>query len=141
MKTVNNLNLEAIQKILSDANLPYADISEEKLKHFIGIEKNDNLIGLVGLEVFPPYALLRSLAVAESLRGQGLGIKLLTQIEKLAKENKIKDIYLLTTTAEKFFAKHSYKEIARDAAPAVIKATSEYCDVCPASATVMKKRL
>ena len=48
---------------------------------------------------------------------------------------------LLTTTAASFFAKRGYRPLARDEAPAAVRATAEFRSICPASATCMGKSL
>ena len=49
--------------------------------------------------------------------------------------------YLLTTTAEDFFARRGYVRIARDEAPETIRATREFADICPAGSAIMRKVL
>ena len=55
-----------------------------------------------------------------------------------ATESGIERLWLLTTTAEDFFAAIGFAPVAREAAPASIQATLEFRDLCPASATFMK---
>jgi amino-acid N-acetyltransferase len=50
-------------------------------------------------------------------------------------------MYLLTTTAEGFFARRSYEKVDRDAVPGVIKETAEFQSLCPASAVCMVRHL
>ena len=48
-------------------------------------------------------------------------------------------LFLLTTTAERYFPSFGFHEVARDAVPDDIKATAEFREACPASATVMMR--
>jgi amino-acid N-acetyltransferase len=48
-------------------------------------------------------------------------------------------LYLLTTTAREFFAGRGYRAIDRADAPERIRGTTEFSDLCPASATAMVK--
>jgi amino-acid N-acetyltransferase len=50
-------------------------------------------------------------------------------------------VFLLTTTAERFFPRFGFEEIARDEVPASVQASVEFQSACPASAIVMRKRL
>jgi amino-acid N-acetyltransferase len=50
-------------------------------------------------------------------------------------------IYLLTTTAEGFFAQRGYRLSERVTAPLAIAATRQFCGLCPATARFMRKRL
>ena len=51
------------------------------------------------------------------------------------------DAYLLTTTAEAFFARLAFTTIARDAVPAGVRGSAEFTSLCPASATAMHRTL
>ena len=50
-------------------------------------------------------------------------------------------LYLLTTTAEEFFARCGYEPIDRSRVPEAIRATAEFQSLCPASSVCMRKRL
>ena len=132
--------LGAVQSLLREVQLPSSDLSAAHLGHFIGCG-TEALDGVVGLELYPPYALLRSLAVAQGKRGGGIGRALLLQAERYACERGVTELYLLTTTAERFFARAGYERVPREAAPAAIGATREFASLCPTSATFMCKRL
>jgi len=97
--------------------------------------------GLVGLEHFGDVALLRSLVVAPERRGRGEGLRLLGHAESQARSSGVRAIYLLTTTAEPFFAKCGYSKAPRETAPAAIRGTREFAGICPASSAFMIKRL
>ena len=48
---------------------------------------------------------------------------------------------LLTTTAEKFFPRFGFEQIAREDVPPSVQASVEFTSACPTSAIVMRKRL
>ena len=50
-------------------------------------------------------------------------------------------VFLLTTTAERYFPKLGFKTIARDDVPASVQSSIEFQGACPASAIVMRKHL
>jgi len=131
----------AVKALLTQAQLPTSDLSDAHLEHFIGCGSGDGLDGVVGLELYPPYALLRSLAVAASERGNGIGSALLADAERYARSRGVAEIYLLTNTAERFFARAGYERIARESAPRAIRETQEFTVLCPASSALMRKRL
>ena len=141
MQLIHNIELSAVTALLTAADLPIEDLSQAKLKHFIGITSNDTLCGIIGLELFTPVALLRSLVVTDSVRGTGLGQTLVKEIETYAAKKNIEEIYLLTTTAEDFFVKLGYQTIERASAPETIRNTEEFSSICPGSATVMNKSI
>lgn len=130
------------QQLLTACNLPSDDLQDavNNLQLF-GCAIDGHLIGLVGLEMHGADALLRSLAVADAARGQGLGDQLLAYAERQATTHGVQAVYLLTTTAEVFFAQRGYRLSDRAAAPLAIAATRQFCGLCPASAAFMRKRL
>ncbi|HYR36042.1 MAG TPA: arsenic resistance N-acetyltransferase ArsN2 [Burkholderiales bacterium] len=131
----------AVTRLLAEAKLPSSDLTEAHLQNFLACGADDKLKGVVGLELYQPVALLRSLAVASRARGRGVGSALLAEAESYARSREVKEIYLLTTTAERFFAGRGYERIQREAAPEAIRETHEFSSLCPASAAVMRKRL
>jgi|OpeIllAssembly_1097287.scaffolds.fasta_scaffold476617_2 amino-acid N-acetyltransferase len=134
-------NLSAVKQLLSESSLPISDITAQHLQHFFGCGSGLELEGLVGLELYGEAALLRSLAVASSRRGSGVGSGLVAHAERHARDQGVQSLYLLTTTAEQFFLRRGYTRIPRDAAPTAIKSTKEFSGICPASSTFMVKQL
>jgi N-acetylglutamate synthase-like GNAT family acetyltransferase len=63
--------------------------------------------------------------------------RLVEQIIADAESRGIKALYLLTTTAERYFPSFGFHTTPRDAVPDEIRATGEFRGACPASATVM----
>jgi len=132
-------DLDSLKVLLKACDLPADDISTSLLKHFFVIKDNNQIVGSVGLEVYEEFGLLRSLALAETLRGQGLGIQLVEHIEAYATSQQITSLYLLTTTADRFFVRIGYQEIQRASAPITLQETAEFQSICPASAVCMCK--
>lgn len=133
-------DFEEIRNLLKSAKLPFEDV-ENGIGHFLLARKQKELIGCVGLQVCGEDALLRSLAVSESVRNQGLGEALLLEILEYASRLKLNHIYLLTTTAENFFKKYGFANLDRTKAPDAIRETSEFSSVCPSTAIFMRKHL
>ena len=134
---VTSLPLASVKRLLTEANLPTSDLTDAHLLHFFASGED----GVVGLELYPPVALLRSLAVAASARGRGIGSALLADAEHYAREHRIQQIYLLTSTAERFFARAGYERVERAAVPQAIQETQEFSTLCPASSALMRKQL
>jgi len=141
MNIFANPNLSAVKQLLSESSLPIEDITAQHLQHFFGCGSGLELEGLVGLELYGDVALLRSLAVAASRRNSGLGSRLVAHAERHARDQGVQSLYLLTTTAEKFFLRRGFARIPRDEAPAAIKTTSEFSGICPTSSAFMVKYL
>ena len=100
MNIFSKPNLSAVKQLLSESSLPIEDITAQHLQHFFGCGSGLELEGLVGLELYGEVALLRSLAVASSRRGTGVGSGLVAHAERHARDQGVQSLYLLTTTAE-----------------------------------------
>lgn len=129
-------DLESIRRLLSSCDLPSSDI-ELGAQRFVVACEGAEVVGAIGLEPRGAAALLRSLAVAPSRRGRRLGEALYARAVALATRLRVRDLYLLTTTAEGFFARRGFAAMDRRAAPAEIAATSQFTTTCCASARCM----
>jgi amino-acid N-acetyltransferase len=132
---------DAAEALLGAQGLPFSDITPEHLEHFLYAGSDAAPTGMIGIEVYGADALLRSLVVAEAARTQGLGSALVQQVEAYAAACQVNVIYLLTTTAEKFFERRGYVRVDRTRAPPAIQATPEFASLCPASSAFMIKQL
>jgi amino-acid N-acetyltransferase len=132
---------DAAIALLSRAGLPTSDITEELLENFFFTGEPNKPLAMVGLDISPPDALLRSLVVEEHARSAGLGSRLLERAEERARARGVQRIYLLTTTAESFFAARRYVRAERNQAPPFIRTSAEFASLCPASAAFMVKDL
>lgn len=140
IKPANKENLNAIFKLLLDNKLPTVDLKEDYVDLFVGLI-NDNVVASIGLERYNGIGLLRSLAVSDEFKNQKIGDKLMIQLFNLCNTDKIDELYLLTTTAEKYFEKYGFCKIDRNNTPDTIRQTHEFKDICPVSAVVMCKKL
>ncbi|HEX5870527.1 MAG TPA: arsenic resistance N-acetyltransferase ArsN2 [Longimicrobium sp.] len=134
-------DFSAVVRLLADAGLPHEDLTPEHLRHFLVLREGGGIAGVVGMEVAEDAGLLRSLAVPEARRGGGLASRLVNALEAHARDAGIRTLYLLTTTAEGFFARRGYAPADRAAVPDAIAATPEFRGICPASAACMAKAL
>lgn len=134
-------NIDEIKKLLAANDLIHDDITTDLLEHFLLVWEQARLVGAVGLERKGSFALLRSLVVKPEYRNKGLASELVENIEHHACSLKIDSLYLLTMTAERFFAKRGYRKTMRDAAPASIQETAEFKGLCPTTAVCMVKVL
>ncbi len=131
----------SIQRLLALSELPHEDISRH-LETFLVAEVGGSPVAVVGLESCGDRTgLLRSLAVAPELRSEGLGTELCERIMADARRAGIERLYLLTTTAERFFARLGFVPVERTLVPGSVQATLEFKTLCPASAICMERRL
>ena len=130
-----------VKRLLAACELPYEDITPSHLQHFLTLRDGTRLAGVIGLELLGNSALLRSLAVPTQYRGRGIGSQLTRKAEEYGRSRGVEALYLLTTTAEGFFAKQGYGRIDRSTVPAAVQETAEFRSLCPATAVCMVKHL
>jgi len=131
----------AVLGLLESAGLPTSDLTDQHMADFFHIGPASAPFGIVGVQLYGPDALLRSLVVSASHRKRGLGQKLVEHAERHAHQRGARTVYLLTTTAEPFFRARGYSPAARDSAPPAIRATPEFSSLCPSSSTFLFKHL
>ena len=133
-------NRDKIKSLLQSQNLPSQDLPDLLTDFYVAVDAGE-LIGLIGMERYGTYALLRSMVVHPDYRNKRIAETLVTRLETEAKSTGIAEMYLLTETADKYFSKKGYTTITRDVVPKELKGSSEFSHVCPVSAIVMKKQL
>lgn len=131
----------AAKALLAAAGLPTADLAAEHFAHFIAAGPAHAPEALIGLQPYGEVALLRSLVVSPEARGTGYGGALVTEVEAYAQQLGVRELYLLTNSAETFFSRHGYSRLDRTGVPETIRQTAEFSSLCPASAVCMHKRI
>jgi amino-acid N-acetyltransferase len=96
-------------------------------------------VGVAGLERFGSVALLRSVAVDSQHQGRQIAANLVEQLLEKAKSAKMHELYLITTTADRYFERYKFKPVDRQQVPTAIQQTQQFTELCPASAIVMKR--
>jgi amino-acid N-acetyltransferase len=140
LRTAREADLPAVLDLLGRAHLPVAGVADSP-EHFLVAQNDNNIVGVVGLELYGETALLRSAAVEESWRGTGVGRVLVERALDVARERGIADVFLLTTTAEHYFPRFGFACVSRDSVSPGVKESIEFREACPATATVMRKSL
>jgi amino-acid N-acetyltransferase len=133
-------DLDAIRRLLEALHLPAADVGNPN-QAFIVARDGGELAGCVGLEDHGEDMLLRSLAVTPERQGAGIGMALHARALEEAVKRRKRALYLLTTTAEAFFARAGFTRIERTKVPAAVAASAEFRSLCPASAVCMMREL
>ncbi|QSX00803.1 arsenic resistance N-acetyltransferase ArsN2 [Haloterrigena alkaliphila] len=132
--------LEDVETLLAENDLPSADVRTSSARFYVGFD-GDERVGIGGLERYGTDGLLRSVVVERSVRGNGYGTALCDALERRARADGLETLYLLTTTAAGFFAGRGCEELERSDAPAAIRETTQFDELCPASATCMRTSL
>lgn len=132
--------IDRVEALLKANDLPFRDVRAKPECFFVAVSGRE-FVGVGGVERYGADGLLRSVVTKRSVRGQGYGSALCDELESYARTNGIETLYLLTTTAAEFFRRRGYETIAREAAPASVRQTTEFTDLCPSSATCLQKSL
>jgi amino-acid N-acetyltransferase len=133
-------DLVVIRVLLEKSGLPTSDLGSAQ-PEFAVVRERGQVVAAGALQRFGSAALLRSVVVADSRRGCGLGQSIVRELERRAGADRIQQLILLTQTAAEFFARQGYRAIERSAAPHDVQASDEFRSLCPGSATCMAKSL
>ena len=121
------------------------ELTSEGLGEHVGtalvVRHKGRIVGSATLELYPDGALLRSVAVAREHRGKRLGELLTLEALELAAALDVSAVFLLTLTAEAFFPRFGFERIERHVVPAGVRNSLQFSSACPATATVMRRRL
>jgi amino-acid N-acetyltransferase len=142
IRIADEADLSTIKSLLGTNDLPVADISKALIAGFLVAEDASGLvIGIGGLEQLGSSVLLRSLAVAPEARGLGIASALVARLEDNARACGRQDVWLLTTTAERFFERVGYKSVSREEVHREVRLSRQFAALCPSTASCMRKRL
>jgi N-acetylglutamate synthase-like GNAT family acetyltransferase len=129
-------DLVSVLSLLADARLPAAGVAEH-FDAFLIAEEGDRLIGAIGVERYPPHGLLRSAVVATERRGRGVGDALVEALLARSRGEGLSELWLLTETAESWFARRGFVRRERREAPPALAASAEFRGACPESAACL----
>ncbi|QYJ15910.1 Amino-acid acetyltransferase [Rubrobacter xylanophilus DSM 9941] len=133
-------DLPEILSLLRNCGLPQEGL-EDHLETALVARSGGRIVGCAALETYPPAALLRSVAVERDRRGKGLGLRLSEAALSLARRLGVREVYLLTETADGLFARLGFEPVSRGEVPSPVRESVEFVSACPASARVMALRL
>lgn len=131
-------DLDEVRALVRASGLPVEDLASRFPSGFVVLRDEGALVAVAGLEAHAGAGLLRSVAVAPSHRGRGLGHALVRERLGAAARAGLESVYLLTTTAEAYFATMGFAVVARSSAPEALQKSSEFAAICPSSAICMR---
>src|ERR1700751_4779984 len=106
---------QEILSLLQSEGLPSEDIG--LLTDFYVAVEERSVVGLIGMERYGQYGLLRSMVVHPYHRNRNIATNLVEILEKEAAASGITVLYLLTETADQYFSKKGYYTISRNVVP------------------------
>lgn len=134
-------SIEEVSALLAECALPVSDLSAPEPLEFFGIREGGALAAVVGVELYPPVGLLRSLAVRSGCRNRGFARELVSFAESFSAARGVTTLYLLTTTADRFFIGLGYSATSRGSAPPAIQTTTQFSSICPTASAFLSKHL
>lgn len=140
IRLATGADLVAVLDLLGRSGLPVDGVAEH-VDTLLVLPDGDRVVGSAALELHGDSALLRSVAVDPTVRGLGAGRRVTVAALELARERGVRDVFLLTTTAETFFPRCGFQPATRADVPPAVQQSIEFTSACPASATVLRKRL
>jgi amino-acid N-acetyltransferase len=129
---------EAVATLLRGLELPTDGVAEWVDRFWVA-EHQGQVVGVAGMERYGDSGLLRSVAVAHGWRSTGLGRTLVDRVLEEGRTAGVREVYLLTTTAEHYFPRLGFECVGRECIPAALHASAEFTGACPASAVVMRR--
>ncbi|HXH07231.1 MAG TPA: putative metal-dependent hydrolase [Vicinamibacterales bacterium] len=130
----------AVIELVTACGLPTAGVLEA-LPHMVVARRNGRIVATAAVEPHGEAVLLRSVAVDASSRGQGLGCRIVTRALERAARRGARAAYLLTETADAFFARLGFVPVERSAVPDGVRASVEFASACPRTARAMYRPL
>jgi amino-acid N-acetyltransferase len=129
-------DIGSVLELLRRCGLPTDGVPDEAEALLVARE-DGRVVGVAGLELHGGEGLLRSVATAQEFRGRRVASRLCDEVEKRAHSLGVTRLYLLTETAEAFFAKRGYRRVERANAPRGIASSKEFATLCPVSSALM----
>ena len=136
LRELASADTAAVHELLRECRLPTEGVPEDAAL-FLVAEIAGRIVGVAGLELHGSDGLLRSVAVSPEHRDGRVASQLVSEVEVRAGPLGAKRVYLLTETAERFFARRGYTRVDRSLAPRRIAMSREFAAICPASAALM----
>ena len=133
-------DLGAIERLLVASGLPL-DGARDAFATGLVAREGGEVVGAAAIEPYGPAGLLRSVVVEPTVRGTGIGSTLVDASELLARDLGISQLYLLTETAEAWFARRGYLTIGRDVVPEPVRGSLEFTTACSTTAVAMRRAL
>ena len=103
-------------------------------------KQHEEIVATGGMEVYGDSVLFRSIAVLEQLEGNGLGGKMVGELERLARDKKAKGVYLVTEGSDSFFEHFGFEPVLLEEVPEYMQGhCNQFNGGCPPDAIIMRK--
>jgi len=119
LRKATEVDAESIRALLEQCGLPSSDLAVARPEIVLACQ-GAQLVATGALQHLGSVALLRSIAVAPAYRNSRLGRILVAELERRARAAGVKEIFLLTQTAIRFFQQQGYSTIDRNDVPQAV---------------------
>ncbi len=130
-------DLVEILELLNRMGLPTAGVDNNISNFLVSTSRSNGLLAVIGMEIAGANGLLRSLACDPNFCKQGIAAELVAGALTAAREQGIKNLYLMTQSAEKYMRKFGFKTVERQDIPEDLLKQSELNSACPTCSTCM----
>jgi len=130
-------DIDVVEALLAREHLPLDGL--RRADAVLVARAGNRIVGSAALEFYEGGALLRSVAVDAEHRRAGMGGELIRMAIALARRRGAPAVYLLTTTAERFFPRFGFEIVDRADVPVALTASEEFAHACPSTAIVMRR--
>ena len=134
-------DLDAVLRLLKESGLPEDGVEANLRNFFVVRDGAGDVVGVAGAEYYGRQALLRSVVVRPDHRGRGIGARLVAAVIRDAAARRCREMYLLTTTADKYFERLGFRRIDRHTVSGPVSRSVEFQSACPETAVVMRRVL
>jgi BolA family transcriptional regulator, general stress-responsive regulator len=134
-------NDERLVSLLRHNSLPVDDLGGEAKTFFGLVTATGEVVAVAGIELCGSDAMMRSVAVADAYRSKGLGRAIVRNLLADLRRKGVNAVYILTQSAEKFFAELGFSKVERGMVPKAVTETSQFTGTRCSSASAMMLKL
>jgi amino-acid N-acetyltransferase len=134
-------DLASVEELLRQAHLPTGGLADQFPQAYVLARAGGLVLGVAGLETYGEFGLLRSVAVRTDYQREGWGRRLVEDRLHHAREGGLTRVYLLTTTAARYFCRLGFEPAVRARAPDALARSPEFSSICPASSVCLSLAL
>lgn len=132
-------DVDDLKPLLAASLLPTSDVVGMPHQRFILVRQEGRVLACAGLQVAGQDGLVRSMAVHWTRRNAGLGTRLHQRLLFDAVLAGVKTLWVVTATAEDFFARQGYRRVTAAEVPAGLRTSAEFTAFAPGGGTVMRR--
>jgi 4-nitrophenyl phosphatase len=136
-RRANRGDVPALAELLSRSGLSNGALVERVDSTVVCFSPNGDAAATACVEVEDGFGILRSVAVQERFRGQGLGMLAVAAAVRSARSRPLHHLSLFTETASRFFERLGFQPVSRTDLPASVQRSKQAAEECSESAIPM----